>query len=151
VGDVKEVTLDPAIQKKLVKFGLRYDISASLVGQHPDVFSPSSTQPLLPERLLKNKPNILIVFLESFSARLTDVYNSNFTDVTPGLDMMASDTHTTIFDNYYNASTPTITGTLSQLCSFLPPTGHNEIQNERKLQNHHLLCLPEVLKKTGRV
>ena len=144
-GTDEKIVLDKSIQVKLEKFGLRYNPDTFYIGERERVFS--SAKKLLPDRLVKNKPNILIVFLESFSARLTDVYNPGFTDLTPGLDAMAADPHTTIFKNYYNASTPTITGTLSQLCSFLPPTGHNEIQNERKLQNHHLLCLPEVLEK----
>lgn len=146
-GTEEKFTLDPVIQKKLEKFGLRYHPNDFYVVEQPTVYSPMSTLKLLPDRFAKTKPNILIVYLESFSARLTDVYNPSFTDLTPNLDAFSKDPHTTVFRHYYNASTPTITGTLSQLCSFLPPTGHNEIQNERKLQNHHLLCLPEVLKK----
>lgn len=146
LGTDAKVTLTPTLQKKLATFGLEYHPNDFYVARRETVFNATST-PLLPAKLVTNKPNILIIFFESFSARLTDVYNPYFTDLTPGLDLMAADPATTIFHRYYNASTPTITGTLSQLCSFLPPTGHNEIQNERKLQNHHLLCLPEVLKK----
>lgn len=153
-GETERASLDPMTQKKLERFGLFYHPGQFYVAEKGNVFSTTTpplaglpSQPLLPKKFLINKPNVLIIFLESFSARLADVYNTRYTDLTPGLDRMAVDPHTTIFKNYYNASTPTITGTLSQLCSFLPPTGHNEIQNERKLQNHHLLCLPEVLKK----
>lgn len=145
LGKDEKIALSGAIQAKLQKFGLNYDENQFYVNQRDRVFT--STQKFIPERLLKNKPNLIILFLESYSARLTDVYNPGFTDLTPGLDAMVSDAHTTVFKKYFNASTPTITGSLSQLCSFLPPTGHNEIENERKLQNHHLLCLPEVLKK----
>lgn len=145
----RAVALNPAIRQKLERFGLDYHPEKFYAVERPAIYNPSDP-PLLPPAQLKKRPNILIVFFESFSARLTDIYDpSRFTDLTPGLDQMAADPHTTIFNHYYNASTPTITGTLSQLCSFLPPTGHNEIQNERKLQNHHLLCLPEVLKKAG--
>ncbi len=146
-GNDEKVTLDPVIQKKLEKFGLYYSPNSFHVAEKDTVFNSTSTLKLLPDRFKNTRPNILIIFLESYSARLTDVYNSKFTDLTPGFDEFAANPHTTIFKKYYNASTPTITGTLSQLCSFLPPTGHEEIQNERKLQNHHLLCLPEVLKK----
>lgn len=150
-GDVKEVKLSQIVQKKLEMFGLFYKPSEFYVAQRPNVFSTSTTAlPYIAKtqtNIQKLKPNVVIIFLESFSARLTDVYNSHFTDLTPGLDNFAADPNTTIFYKYFNASTPTITGTLSQLCSFLPPTGHNEIENEKKLQNHHLLCLPEALKK----
>ena len=32
---------------------------------------------------------------------------------------------------------------------FLPPTGHDEIEGQKRLQRHRLLCLPDVLKKDG--
>lgn len=147
-GKEEIIVLPNELQKKLERFGLFYDLDTFKVSHHETVFS-SSTQKLLPDRFLKDRPNIVIVFLESFSARLTSIYNPRFAALTPGMTKMAQDKNVTIFRNYYNASTPTITGTLSQLCSFLPPFGHNEIQNERKLQNHHLLCLPDILKKYG--
>lgn len=147
-GTEVTVALPLALQKKLERFGLRYDVNNFKVSHHDSVFSTSTAQKLVPPRLLATKPNIVIFYLESYSARLTDVYDSaKFNGLTPGLDAFAADPHTTVFKNYYNASTPTITGTLSQMCSFLPPTGHNEIQNDRKLQNHHLLCFPDILKK----
>lgn len=145
-GKNEQLTLDPAIKKKLEKFGLFFKPDQFYVNDRAQVFTPTSTK-FLPDRLLKNKPNILIVYVESFSARLSDVYSSKFPGVTPNFKAFADDPHSTVFHNYYNASTPTITGTLSQLCSFLPTTGYEEIQIEKKLQNHHLLCLPEVLKK----
>lgn len=141
-------TLSPELQNKLLKFGLTYQPEKFYVNTRSEVFSPTSTL-FLPDRLLKSKPNILVVELESFSARLSGVYGSKYLGVTPNLEEFANDPNSTIFKNYYNASTPTITGTLSQFCSFLPPTGHNEIQEERKMQNHHLLCLPDVLKNQG--
>lgn len=145
-GHNEQATLDPVINKKLEKFGLHYNPDTFFVNDRARVFTPTST-PLLAKRFEKNKPNIVIVYVESFSARFSGVYNPTLQGVTPNFDAFMEDPHTTVFTNYYNASTPTITGTLSQQCSFLPPTGHNEIQNERKLQNHHLLCLPEVLKQ----
>lgn len=141
-----EVTLDPMVQKKLEKFGLFYDTDQFYVHERPTTFSASNEQ-YLPKDLRESTPNVLIVFLESFSARLTGVYNPEMQDVTPHFNDFAAHPNTTVFKKYYNASTPTITGTLAQLCSFLPPTGHNEIQNERKMQRHQLLCLPEILKK----
>lgn len=155
------VTLSPELQAKLKRFGLDYHPENFLVTEHSHIFNldwchhtssivSTSSLPcpsLLVPPLQKNTPNLVIIFLESYSARLTGPYNPRFKGVTPGLNAMAADAHTTVFKNYYNASTPTITGILSQMCSFLPPTGHNEIQNDRKLQSHRLLCLPEMLKR----
>lgn len=142
-------TLSPVIVEKLRKFGLSYSPDSFYVAEHARVFSTSSPANFLPPRLVASKPNIIIIFLESYSARLTSVYNQRFPKLTPGLERMAASTNTTIFKRYFNASTPTVTGLLSQLCSLLPPTGHNEIQNDKKLQRHRLLCLPEVLKNNG--
>ncbi len=147
-GTEQHVLLPVALQKKMQRFGLNYNPEASKPAHRETLFT-SSTQKLLPSRLQTNHPNIVILLLESFSARMTGVYNPRFADLTPGFNTMAADPNTTVFHNYFNGSTPTITGTLSQLCSFLPPTGHNEIQNDRKLQAHHLLCFPELLKRQG--
>lgn len=145
-GKSENIVLGERISKKLLRFGLQYNENEFYVNFKNRVFSLTSTK-FLPEKFSKKKPNIVIIFLESFSSRLTNVYGDRFPDLTPNLKEFANDKNTTVFGKYYNASTPTITGSLSQLCSFLPPTGHNEIQNERKLQSHRLLCLPEILKK----
>ena len=140
------IQLNPAINAKLAKFGLHYEPNSFYVNDRSQVFTPTTT-PLLPPEFAHSKPNIVFIYVESFSARFAGVYNPAMTGVTPNFDAFADDPHTTVFYNYYNASTPTITGTLSQQCSFLPPTGENEIETEKKLQSHRLLCLPEVLKK----
>ncbi len=142
-----EVELSPIIQEKLKRFGLNYNLEQFYLAHKERVFSEPNK--IISSKFETQKPNIIIFFLESFSARLTDIYNSGFTNLTPGLDMMAADKNTTVFHKYYNASTPTITGTLSILCSFLPPTGHQEIEIQKKLQRTRLLCLPEILKRNG--
>ncbi|MBI4276594.1 LTA synthase family protein, partial [Candidatus Uhrbacteria bacterium] len=144
-----QTTLTPALRAKLQRFGLRYNPSALVVTEKKHVYRPSNTQKFLPDRLLRDQPNILIIFLESFSARLTSVYSTRFHGLTPGLEAMAGDSDTTIFKGYYNSSTPTETGIVSQLCSFLPPTGHGEQSAQAAVASHQLLCLPEMLKQNG--
>ena len=143
-GEVKE-DLSPIILKKLEKFGLFYDVDNYKINERDFVFE--NEKKLLPEKFKNNSPNVLIVFFESFSSRLVSVYNKEFDGVTPGLQKMADNSNTTVFKKYFNASTPTITGLMSQLCSFLPPTGHEEIEKENKFREIKLLCLPEVVKK----
>ncbi|MBI2443792.1 MAG: sulfatase-like hydrolase/transferase [Candidatus Magasanikbacteria bacterium] len=143
------LVLNPAVRSKLERFGLRYNPDTFYIAERPFVYSPTNTARLLPEKFRQQRPNIIIIFLESYSTRLTSVYSKRFPGLTPGLEAMAGNPDTTIFKKYYNASTPTVTGLLSQLCSFLPPTGHEEIQNERKLKRHRLLCLPEALHRSG--
>ncbi|MFA5127486.1 MAG: LTA synthase family protein [Patescibacteria group bacterium] len=140
-------TLNPVVQNKLEKFGITPNLNEFYINERDNVYS--TTTKLLPNKFDKKKPNIVIVFLESFSSRLTSVYNPDLKGLTPGLEAMASATGTTIFHKVYNGSTPTITGLLAELCSFLPPTGHNEIQNEKHLQKHHLYCLPKALSDNG--
>ncbi len=146
-GTVEKVELNYVVQKKMEKFGLNYQPEEFYVARRENIYT--GVKKLLPEKFANQKPNIMIVFWESLSARLTDVYNPNYTDLTPGLDSLASDPHTTIFKNYYNAATPTITGLISSLCSILPPMGHEEIQNKNRLQRHSMLCLPEILQNNG--
>lgn len=141
------VELNPIVQKKLERFGIKYNLNEYGINHHESIFSATSTI-LLPTALQKQKPNVLIVFLESFSSRLSEVYNPSLTAVTPGLEIMSKDPNTTVFHKYFNASTPTVTGLLSQLCSFLPPTGHEEI-TDGSVRHHHLLCLPKILHNNG--
>lgn len=147
-GDNEQIELSPIIKEKLERFGLHYNTENFNLAYKDTIFS-STTPKILPEQFTKSKPNVIIIFLESFSSRLTGVYNPNFIGLTPGLEQMASDSHTTIFKNYFNGSTPTITGIISQLCSFLPPTGYTEIDIDKNLQRLRLLCLPKILKESG--
>jgi len=134
------------LEEKLEKFGLFYDQNKFAV---LDADKQSETKNIGWSLSDGKRPNILIVYLESFSARLTGPYNKQYEEVTPGLNIFAADKNTTIFRKVYNASTPTITALLSSFCSFLPPTGHEEIERDKELKSHHLTCLPAILKKNG--
>lgn len=142
----EDSTLPEGIQKKLENFGLFYDQTKFAV---LETDKPGEDKKLDWSLSSGEKPNLLIIYLESFSARLTGPYNKQYVEVTPGLNNFVADKNTTLFRKVYNASTPTITGLLSSLCSFLPPTGHEEIEREKKLKSHRLVCLPEILKQNG--
>ncbi len=147
-GKEEKINLPPYVFGKLERFGLKYNLDEFNVASKDKVFDKK--QQLLPQKFKNTRPNIIIVYLESFSSRLVDVYNGNrFKNLTPGLDAMANDPRTTIFSKFYNASTPTITGIISQLCSFLPPTGHDELEREKRIKKIYLGCLPDILKKNG--
>lgn len=147
LGTREEVVLSTIIEEKLKRFGLHYNLDSFNITHKDKIFSEQKN--LLSPQFNEIKPNIIIIFLESFSSRLTSVYNTDFPGLTPGFEKMAADPGTIIFKNYFNASTPTINGILSQLCSFLPPTGYTEIEVEKNLQRLRLLCLPTVLKEFG--
>lgn len=146
-GEEKNIVLSPEILTKLKnQFGLTYNPEAFYVGKRDKIFSTPAK--LLPAKFIAQKPNIMIFYLESFSSKLSDVYNSAWQNkLTPGLDDFAANPHTTIFKKYYNSSTPTVTGLLSLMCSFLPPTGHEEIANNNRFIRFYLSCLPDILNK----
>ncbi len=147
-GKTENINLSPYILGKLERFGLKYNTEKFYLAARNNVYT--TTTPLLPEKFKNKKPNIILVYLESFSSRFVDVYNNNrFKDLTPGLVDFASDKNTTVFWNLYNASTPSITGIMSQLCSFLPPTGHEELEKEKKIKKVYLQCLPKILRNNG--
>lgn len=139
-------SIDPEILKKLEKFGFFYNQENSYDTYKEKTYS--GQEKFLASKFLSKKPNVLIVFFESLSSRLTGVYNEQNKALTPGLINFSQDKNTTIFRKYYNASTPTVTGVLSQLCSFLPPTGQDDI-NKQGNTTYDYPCLPELLKKYG--
>lgn len=143
-----KINLAPYVFSKLERFGLKYDTNKFYVAAKDKVYAKS--EQLLPEKFKDKKPNIILIYLESFSSRFVDIYNNDrFKNLTPGLDDFASNKNTTVFWNLYNASTPSITGIMSQLCSFLPPTGHEELEKEKKIKKVYLQCLPKILKNNG--
>jgi len=146
-GSEVSVELDSIVKSKLERFGVFHNYDNFYLNRRDKVFENELNA--LPEKYKEKQPNIVIIFLESYSTRLTGVYNPEMKEVTPGLNAMAEDANTTIFKNMYNPSTPTITGLIAELCSFLPPIGHQEIEIEKHLQKHHLFCLPQALHENG--
>lgn len=146
-GSTEIVALDSIVKNKLERFGIFHNYDNFYLNKKDYVYEDELNA--LPEKFKEKKPNLVIIFLESYSARLTGAYNPEMEKVTPGLNAMAEDANTTIFKKMFNPSTPTITGLIAELCSFLPPTGHEEIENEKHLQKHHFFCLPHALHDNG--
>ncbi len=133
-----------AIFLKLEKFGLHYDLDQFYLVNKDKVYN---NEDYLPQVFKSKKPNVVIVFLESFSARLNSVYNNNFANLTPGLKDFSNDKNTTVFKKFYNASTPTGPSMISMLCSHLVTTSHQEIAKHNVFKGHKLDCLPYILLK----
>lgn len=144
-GASSDTKLNPVVRKKLERFGLFYDPDQFYVVSSTDpAISKFETDGLIQEQ----RPNIIYIALESFSSRLSDVYNDDLPGITPNLKKMSEDKNTTVFYNFYNASTPTITGLIAQMCSFFPPIGHQEI-GKVNMKFDRISCLPKVLKANG--
>lgn len=118
--------------------------------------------PLIKENIYSNKvvpfmqgqtpakaPNIIVFFTEGFSARTTNVYASEFPDITPNLSDFSE--HSMIVFNYFNHTAATYRGLHGQLCSIYPTYGgvggwHT---NYEDLPNTTYLCLPEILNENS--
>lgn len=139
--------LDPVVQHKLERFGLHYDVGRDYpllkhrVYRDPLPFPRS--QHFIP------RPSIIVIFLESFSAALTSVYDgSRHPGLTPNLEDFGKRSH--LVWGFFNSSTPTITALTCSYCSYLPVTntrtwwlpqlGHGKTR---------LRCLPHILREHG--
>ena len=112
--------------------GLRYDPKQSFPFTHPEIHSAHRYVTSL------KKPNVIIFFVEGFSARTLGVYNQAFTELTPNLDAFAK--KSLVVDHYYNHTAATYRGILGQLCSWYP--------YQEKSQARYL-CLNDILKANG--
>ncbi len=69
----------------------------------------------------KEQPNIIVFFAEGYSARTTNVYGSEYKDITPNLSDFSK--HSMVVDNYFNHTAATYRGLHGQLCSIFPKHG----------------------------
>ncbi len=122
-----------------------YPLIKTKIYQSPPVFIPSTR---IESHTL---PNIIVFFTEGFSARNTDVYNSDYPDLTPNLERFANHANTMVIDNYFNHTAATYRGLHGQLCSLYPTYGgvggwHDNYKNMPKTD---YFCLPHLLKTHG--
>lgn len=64
------------------------------------------------------KPNVIVIFIESLSANHIGYYNKNLTYTTPNIDNFAK--KSLVYENYIDSGFPTLYGLYSQLCSTYP-------------------------------
>ncbi len=118
-----------------------YGLQTHFENKYPlvkDTFYNQTKKSLIPIIKRNKKPNVIIFFVEGFSARTIGAYNSEFTELTPNIDAFAK--NAMVVKNYYNHTAATDRGLRGQLCSLYPYL-------ERILV--HTLCLNNVLKKNG--
>jgi len=97
---------------------------------------------------LEGKPNILIFFVESLSAKYVDVYSNNSNKITPNLDKLAKKGF--FVKNYINHTFPTIRALYGQLCSVYPEYRTKEVVDDYNgYKFYNLKCLPEYLNEYG--
>lgn len=92
------------------------------------VFDPQKEFPLLHSNFYRtpapfksaniNKKNVIVFFIEGWSARLSSSYDRTFPGITPNIDKLSETS--IVFENYYNHTALTYRGLHGQLCSLYP-------------------------------
>jgi phosphoglycerol transferase MdoB-like AlkP superfamily enzyme len=93
-----------------------------------------------------DKPNVLIIFTEGFSARTTSIYGKKFGDLTPNLQEFAD--HSLVVENYFNHTAATMRGLLGQNCSLFPQfDSMSYMRNE--VGKIRYRCIPQSFNEAG--
>lgn len=124
-------------------------------------YSPGSRYPLIKESIYsepapfrkKEKqhedPNIIVFFIEGFSARAINAYGSPHPEITPNIDDLSESSM--VVENYFNHTAATYRGLHGQLCSLFPTYGGDEgwQTNYDDLPEVSYYCLSNVFNKNG--
>ncbi len=95
------------------------------------------------------QPNVVILFVESLSARLLEPYGGQFPGLTPVLQRLAG--RCSVVRGWQNHVTPTVTGLRGQLCSLYPALSYDPwaaaVVMPRSIRPTR--CLPHLLADAG--
>jgi phosphoglycerol transferase MdoB-like AlkP superfamily enzyme len=144
LGNSKAITLN----KTDIKIAKEFNININL----------DRKKPLKRDYLYKNnfpykqinsqKPNVIIFFIESLSARLLSPYNTNIKGVTPNINSFAKESM--VIDGYYNHATPTAPALYGQHCSLFPLLTYNDFNKDNNpLKPLDLKCIPQYFNKAN--
>ncbi len=94
------------------------------------------------------KPNIIVLYIESLSARLLSPYNKSMRDVTKNIEDFAN--YSMVVKGYYNHATPTAPGLYGQHCSLYPTLTYDDFNRDiNPLKLLDLNCYPKYFAKNG--
>ncbi len=100
------------------------------------------------KRVGRAKPNVILFFIESLSARLLSPYSKSQKGLTPNIADFAS--QSMVVEGYFNHTTPTAPGLLGQNCSFYPLYTHEDMDYKgNPLEKLHLKCMPQYFVEYG--
>lgn len=141
-GSASEIAYpSPELMGKMRQFGIfldpqkRYPLSREHVYHEAFPYPRSSTY--------TDRPNIIIILVESLSTRLLNFYGNTYEDLTPNMDRIVR--NSLVVAPTYNSAAFTTNGILSVLCSYYPSIG-SRIWGAA---DDYFLCLPEILKQRG--
>lgn len=145
IFDQREVIIIPSSQSKV-------DLKLDLKKQYPLIkdFIYKGRVPF--EKITDNpiKPNIIVFFIEGFSARTINYYGcSKYPGLTPSIDDFAR--HSMGVFNYFNHTAATYRGIHGQLCSIYPKYGGEGgwHTNYKDMPATNYLSLNHILDKYG--
>ena len=93
-------------------------------GTGQEFFRDTVAPPLpFPVKTKIEKPNLIVIFIEGFSARLLGCYGGRYPDLTPELDRFARRPDVMQVQRYYNHTAYTYRGIYGQCTSVLMPSG----------------------------
>ena len=133
--------LDTAIRYGFnFKLGARFPLVKNWIYRSEPPFLSEPT-----EALPKSRPNVIVFFIEGFSARTSNVYGSDYTQITPNLVAFAE--QSMVVDNYYNHTAATYRGLHGQNCSIYPKYGGTGgwHTNYKDLPKTNYFCIADAL------
>jgi phosphoglycerol transferase MdoB-like AlkP superfamily enzyme len=95
-----------------------------------------------------DKPNVIVFFIESLSARLLGAYGNPHEGLTPNIDEFAQSS--TVVTGYYNHTTPTMPALFGQHCSLYPLiTGKQMKGKNNPIAKPGTKCYPQYFREAG--
>ncbi len=100
------------------------------------------------KQISTKKPNIIVFYIESLSARLLEPYNKKMSSVTPNIKDFAK--NSMVVKGYYNHATPTAPALYGQNCSLYPLLRYDDFNKEANPLKHlKLNCIANYFKKAN--
>ncbi len=94
-----------------------------------------------------NRPNVLLIFTEGFSARSLDAYDHRYPNLTPNIAQFARSSM--VVDRFYNHTTATYRGLHGQLCSLYPQNDGYDPATKHGLPAQNYLCLTDLFNEAN--
>lgn len=137
LGNKEQFSFTTEERERLVELQLPFNPDSEFYLIKDAVYDPSAgSQVFIPYR--SQYPNVLVFFVEGFSARTIGTYNPEFKELTPNLDKFANES--LVVKNYYNHTAATERGLRGQFCSIYPYF---------EKVSFHTTCLNNILNKQG--
>jgi len=136
------------LSKEDIVVAHKFNIHLNLKKDKPFQKNYIYTTPLAFKKLVDKKPNIIILFIESLSARLLSPYRNSFKNITPNIQNFAE--KSMLVKGYYNHATPTAPGLYGQNCSIYPTLTFQDMDASPNILNpFKLKCMANFIADDG--